>query len=265
MNTVSVPSPRPMLRSVALPTEHGGWGLTLEPVLLGLLVAPSVAGLAIGGAAFLAFVARTPVKLVLVDRYRHRRLERTRAATWVAAVELALLTVLVTVAVALAGATWLIPLAPAAVLFGVELWFDTHSRSRRLLPELCGAVGIAAVVSAIVLADRGAGTLALALWMVLAARAVASVTFAQGQVHRLRRGEWSKRTSDVAQLAGALIALAAALVDFSVWSGSVCVLVIVAVQGGWSRGPARPAKVVGLWQLAFGLSLVAATAVGVLV
>ena len=57
MNTVSVPSPRPMLRSVALPTEHGGWGLTLEPVLLGLLVAPSVAGLAIGGAAFLVFVA----------------------------------------------------------------------------------------------------------------------------------------------------------------------------------------------------------------
>ena len=204
------------------------------------------------------------MKVVLVDRYRHRRLERTRTATWVAAVELVLLAVLVTVAVVLAGATWMIPLAPAGVLFGIELWFDARSRSRRLLPELCGAVGIAAVVSAIVVADGGSGMLALALWMVLAARAVASVTFAQGQVHRLRHGDWSKRASDVAQLAGAVIALAAALVDPSVWSGAVCVLAIVAVQLAWSRGPARHAKVVGMWQMVFGLSLVAATALGVL-
>ncbi|VAV92581.1 Putative membrane-spanning protein, partial [hydrothermal vent metagenome] len=28
------------VRSIALPTEHGGWGFTLEPILLGLLVAP---------------------------------------------------------------------------------------------------------------------------------------------------------------------------------------------------------------------------------
>jgi hypothetical protein len=32
---------RSRLRSVALPSEHGGWGLTLEPAVLGLLVAPS--------------------------------------------------------------------------------------------------------------------------------------------------------------------------------------------------------------------------------
>ena len=165
----------------------------------------------------------------------------------------------------LAGVTWLIPLAPAGVLFGVELWFDARSRSRRLLPELCGAVGIAAVVSAIVVADDGSGWLALALWMVLAARAIASVTFAQGQVHRLRHGDWSKRTSDVAQLVGAVIALGAVLVDSSVWSGAVCVLAIVAVQVAWSRGPARRAKVVGIWQMVFGLALVVATALGVLV
>lgn len=30
---------RSTLRAVAIPTEHGGWSLTLEPVLLGLLVA----------------------------------------------------------------------------------------------------------------------------------------------------------------------------------------------------------------------------------
>ena len=39
---------RPLWRSVAIPTEHGGWGLTLEPVVLGLAVAPSLAGIALG-------------------------------------------------------------------------------------------------------------------------------------------------------------------------------------------------------------------------
>ena len=55
-----------------MPDEHGGWGLTAEPALLGLLVAPSWAGAALGIAAFLAFLVRTPLKLVLVDRWRGR-------------------------------------------------------------------------------------------------------------------------------------------------------------------------------------------------
>jgi hypothetical protein len=264
MSAISAPSPRATWRSVAVPTEHGGWGLTLEPVLLGMLVAPSAAGLALGGAAFLAFVARVPLKIVLVDRYRHRRLERTRIAARLAAAELTLLAVLVTVAVVLAGAAWMIPLAPAAVLFGIELWFDRRSRSRRLLPELCGAVGIAAVASAIVVADNGSALLAIGLWLILAARAVASVAFAHTQVHRLRDGAWSTRTSDLAQLGGLVIALIAALVEPLVGWGALCVVAVVAVQFGWSRGPARSAKVVGLWQMVFGLAVVAMTALGVL-
>ena len=47
-------------RGVAVPTEHGGWGLTAEPVLLGLLVAFSWPGLLIGSAALLAFLAARP-------------------------------------------------------------------------------------------------------------------------------------------------------------------------------------------------------------
>ena len=59
-----------------IPSEHGGWGLTLEPALLGLLVAPSIAGGALAIAAFLAFLVRTPLKVLLVDRRRHRELDR---------------------------------------------------------------------------------------------------------------------------------------------------------------------------------------------
>src|SRR5690606_5227391 len=90
----ATPAARSTLRSVAMPTEHGGWGLTLEPGLRALLVEPSVAGALLAVAAVLAFVARTPLKLVLVDRWRGRSLPRTRLATRVAAVELVALAAL---------------------------------------------------------------------------------------------------------------------------------------------------------------------------
>ncbi len=57
-------------RAVGLPDEHGGGSLTAEPALLGLLVAPSGAGVALAAAGLIVFVAWTPLKLVLVDRRR---------------------------------------------------------------------------------------------------------------------------------------------------------------------------------------------------
>ena len=175
-------------RAVAIPSEHGGWGLTLEPVLLGLVVAFSWSGLAIGSAAFVAFLVRTPLKLAVVDRRRHRSLPRTRLATRIAAVELVVLAALGASALWSAGAEWLIPVLIAVPLVAVELWFDIRSRSRRLVPELAGAVGIAAVAASITVAGDEGWRLAVALWMMLAARAVASIPYVRTQIVRARRG-----------------------------------------------------------------------------
>src|SRR5919107_5545462 len=68
------------LRTIALPTEHGGWGITLEPVVLGLLVAPSLAGAGLALATVGAFLARHPFKIVAGDRRRGRRFARTPVA-----------------------------------------------------------------------------------------------------------------------------------------------------------------------------------------
>jgi hypothetical protein len=199
----------------------------------------------------------------LVDRQRHRWLPRTRLATGVAAAELAVLGALTVVALAAAGARWLLPLAVALPCFAVELWFDVHGHGRRLAPELAGAVGITAVVAAIALADDTSASLAIALWMVLGARATASVPFARGQVRRLRRGAQPMRVTDLAQAAGAALAVVAWVVEPDVLLGSIAVLAVVVTQLVWSRRPPRPAKVVGLRQLALGLLVVAATAIGV--
>jgi hypothetical protein len=250
-------------RAVVVPSEHGGWGLTLEPALLGLLVAPSLAGGALAVAAFLAFVVRTPLKVVLVDRRRQRKLERDHFARQVLVAELAVLLAMVAITTADAGLDWVLPFAVALPLFATELWFDSRSRSRRLVPELCGAIGICAVAASIALAGGESAALAIALWCVLAARAVASVPFARTQVLRLRTTPPSPRTSDLAQLAGVVLAAVAVAIDEAVLLGAVAVVLVTLVQFAWSRGPARPAKTVGFAQLGFGLAVVFATAIGV--
>jgi hypothetical protein len=254
---------RPTWRAVTVPTEHGGWGLTFEPALLGLLVAPSIAGGALAVAAVAAFLVRTPLKTLLVDRRRHRELERDRLARRVAAVEMVVLLVMVAVAFARAGTDWVVPFAIALPLFAIELWFDARSRGRRLVPELCGAVGISATVAAIAIAGGEGSALAFALWLVLAARAVASVPFARVQVLRLRATPPSTITSDLALGAAVVLAAVAYAVDQAVLAGAVAVVVVTLVELAWSRGPARPAKVVGFAQLGFGLAVVVATAIGV--
>ena len=230
-------------RSVAIPREHGGWGLTLEPVLLGLLVAWSLPGLLLGIAAFGAFLLRTPLKL--------------------AAVELMVVVTAVAGVVVSSGWRWALPVVVAAPLVFVEGWYDVRSRSRRLVPELSGAVGISATAAAIVLADRDDVALAGALWLVLAARSVGSIPFVRAQIARLHRGATGVHGSDLAQFAAVVVAAFAAIVDTRVIAGAVTIALIAAIQIVWSRRPIPPIKVVGFQQMALGLALVAATAIGV--
>ncbi len=251
-------------RAVAIPDEHGGWGLTAEPALLGLLVAPSWAGVALATAAFAAFLLRTPFKLVLVDRHRHRWLPRSRLAARIAAVELGVMLLIALVAVSLAGWSWLGPVAVAVPLVGVELWFDMRSRGRRLVPELCGSIGIAAVVASVALAGGADARLAVGLWLVLAGRGVASIPFVRVQIARLRHGSGSVAVSDKAQMVGGGVAIAAVAVDPAVAPGALAVAALAVAQMIWVRRPLVPAKVIGLRQLGLGLAIVAVTAAGVL-
>lgn len=220
-------------RAVAMPSEHGGWGLTLEPVLLGLLVAWSTAGVALGIAAFTAFLLRTPAKLVAVDIRRGRWLDRSRLALRIAIVETVVLAAAVAVAIMVAGWVRLVPVLVAGPLVAIELSFEIRSRGRRLVPEVCGAVGIAAVAASIVLAGDRMG---------------------QGPV-------WQ---SDLAQVAAVAIVTVAMMVDRRLLAGLVGVLLLTLAQSVWVRQAPIPAKRLGLRETAIGIALVAVTAVGVL-
>ncbi|MDX1690538.1 MAG: YwiC-like family protein [Acidimicrobiia bacterium] len=249
-------SRRPVVRAVALPSEHGGWSLTLEPVLLGLVVAPSGAGVLLGVAALVSFLLRTPVRLLLVDAYRRRRLPRTRVAALVAGVEAAVLVAAIGGAVVLAASPFWWPLAAAAPLVVVAFAFDAVSRSRRLLPEVTGSVGIAAVAAAVVLADGGADDLAAGLWIVAAARAIAAVGHVRVQVRRTKGQAPGIVENDLAQLV-AVAAVGFGLVgDLVTAVGAAAVGILAVVHLALVRVRPVPVAVLGAQQVVLGLAVV---------
>src|SRR5947209_15528656 len=60
-------APMPLLRPLALPTEHGGWGFLLEPLVLAMIVAPSWCGALICAAGVCGLLTRQPLKLAMQD------------------------------------------------------------------------------------------------------------------------------------------------------------------------------------------------------
>lgn len=251
-------------RSVALPTEHGGWSLTLEPALLGLLVSWSWPGSALGLAALVAFVARTPLKLVLVDRWRGRWLDRTGLAARIAAAELVIFAALVGYAATTAEPGFWLPLAVAAPLVGVELWYDMRSRSRRLIPELAGSIGIGSIATAIALADGASNRVAWGLWLVIAARSSAAIAYVRTQILRTRSRPGPRWHSDLAQLAALAIAAGGWSAGLVPGAAVAVIAAMAAVNLVALRLPSRRAVVIGIQQMVVGIVVIVTTAVAVL-
>ena len=251
------------LRSIALPTEHGGWGFTLEPILLGLLVAPTWAGLGLAIATTAVFLARRPVKLVSTDLVRKRWVPRSRIALWFAlgygALSLAGLGVTISTA---AGPFWW-PLVAAAPLAAVSVQADAQSRNRGLIPELAGGIAMGSAAAAIAMAADWDWVAAFGLWLVLAARSYAAIILARAQVRRAKDQPYDGSSVYAAQVVALLVVgLAASLAIAPLLSALGIFLLGAGAFASLARPPV-PAKTVGWTQMVFGLIIVFLTAAGV--
>jgi len=193
-------------KNVALPAEKGSWSLVSEPILLGLLIAPSWAGLALAVGAFAFFLFNRPLKIFWGDRRKGRVYERTRLAVRFIALYGA-------IAVAACGLAWLLggwrPFAPfllAAPLLLVFMIYDQRP-GRYWQAELAAPAAFAAVVSAVTLAGGLGWTPSLALWGFMIARSVPAVLFVRARL-RLDKG---KAAGPEDSLPGALLAHVLAL------------------------------------------------------
>ena len=238
---VAPSSSSPSLRAVALPTEHGGWGLLLEPLLLGLLVAPSGPGAAVAVAALGAFLWRHPARLVASDWSRAASYPRTRVALAVAAGYAAVALAAGLVALGTARGALVALIAAAAPFAVVYLAHDLRLRSRSVVAELSGAVALSAGAAAVALAAGWPVSRAFGLWLLVAGRAVGSVVDVRCRLRR-QRGMPSPVWPVWLAEAAFVVAAGAASYAGAVPMWATPVLVALLVRSAWNLRPGAPPR-----------------------
>jgi hypothetical protein len=254
----SIFPPGVSVRKIAIPVEHGGWGILFEPILLGLIAFPSVAGLLISLAAVGAFFARQPLKLALVDWRRGRIYPRTRTSAFLAAGFAFSAALLLAGAIASSGSRILLPLLLAAPLAMIQVWFDAKNDSRRLLPELSGAAAMSGVAGMIALAAGGGWLLAAVIWSVMVGRALPTILYVRSRVLMERGAGVSRAIPILAHVAAVLVALvlfANALAPIVVPIALALLLLRCAIGLSPLRLRASP-RAVGFTEIAWGVATV---------
>jgi hypothetical protein len=252
------------LKTLALPVEHGGWGFLIEPVVVGLAMAPSSAGACLAVGALFAFLARHPLRLWLMDRRKGARHPRTGLAALVAAGYAALALLLLAGALALPGAAFWAPLVAAAPFGLAALGFDALGRSREALPEAAGAVALGAAVTAIAQAGGAPAGLAWGAWLLLALRAVSAVLYVRARLRLDRALPAGPGLVHGLHGAALLASVALATAGLGPWLAVAAFLVLLARAAlGLSarRSRVRP-QVVGFQEMGYGLATVLALALG---
>jgi len=262
-STRSETAPAPRWTAVALPAEHGGWGLLLEPIALGLAIAPSLSGLGLAIAALFVFLGRLPFRLALQDRLRGGFYPRTRLA-WRLAVAFGMAAMAFGIP-SLVGAprpAWL-ALALAAPLGLVQLRFDLRNRGRDLVPEMLGAVALSASTPIVALVGGAPVAVAFAAGGLIAVRAFSAILYVRA---RLRRARGLPSDRKPALLSHALALAAAGALTWSQlgpWLGVVAFALLAAraLHGLGLAPPVRP-QVVGVQEVVWGVCTVVLLAVG---
>lgn len=252
-------------QTVALPTEHGGWGFISEPILLGLLLAPTWGGWALGVAAFAAFLLRHPLKLYIKDMRAGRSVPRTLAArrfvliyggVMAAAVIILLLRMPSPIA--------LLPVALAIPFIGVQLWQDVRNMGRSLTAEVAGAMATGAFASGIVLLDDWALAAAMGLWLALAAKGITAVLYVRSRLRLERYKPASRLLTLIMHGMGMLLLLVMVSYELLPWTAPLAMLILTLRAGvGLSQfRKTRPAKVIGIQEMVYGFGFVILVALG---
>lgn len=238
------------------PREHGSWSLALEPLVLALLVAPSLGGIVLTAAALLAMLARRPLKICI----REVRLERRQNARFIlASISAASAGLLLTVALTNPSGwwPWLALAAVCALLFGT---LDVKNEARSQLAEIAGTATFCLVSAAIVELGCGSSRRATCVAIVAAARCIPTVLFVRTY---LRSGKAPIGTVPISWgpslvAAGVGVSLVgfrlvpSITAFFLVWFGFRAVLLA-------KIKPRVPARTIGISEMIAGASFVLAT------
>jgi hypothetical protein len=255
---------RVRLRPLLLPVEHGGWALLLEPVVIGLIAAPSAASAWLALAALSLFLSRQPLRVVMDDVAERRRVPRTQVAGIVAVVYLGLAALFGGAASRVAGQSFWPMVAVAALWALVQIGFDAARASRRLLPELAGVAALGGVAAAMGRATGWSTPDAVGLWAAAAMRTAPAIVTVRVRVRRLH-GEPADGVGPAIAHGFACVGAFALALTGLVPGGAVIVAVLSAIRAAWTLRagqPVLPASRLGPQELVAGL--VTAAVIGLL-
>lgn len=252
------------LKLIALPIEHGSWGFLLEPLLAGLLLAFSPAGLWISLMVIGAFLTRQPLKVLLSDWLAKRNLPQTSMALKFVLLYSAIFWVglIGSILTAPLAAFW--PFALIAPLAVYQIYCDVSRQSRKLIPELTGAVAISSSVAAIALADGWAWPNALALWAIFVARLIPSILYVR---NRLRLEKGKEFSFWIPTLTSILSVILVGVLAFNKLSPVLTVLLMMVLLFRTVLGlsPYRTkmkAMQIGVWEVIYGLLTALSVVIG---
>lgn len=255
---------RVRLRPIALPIEHGGWSLLFEPIILGLLLAPSLVGLCISIGAIGAFLARHPFKLAIIDRRRNRRSLRTALAERFALLYSVIGALGLAFAIAIGGTAMLLPLLIAAPITIIQLFNDAMGRSRALIAELAGSIATPALATAIVLGSGWSYATAFGLWAILAARNVPTILYLRARLKLLHGKSASPAVVIVVHVLAVCMVFGLALAGSAPFLSVIAVVtLLLRALTGFSKSDQHvTAKRLGLREVGFGAITVFAVVLG---
>ncbi|MBX3282860.1 MAG: YwiC-like family protein [Acidobacteria bacterium] len=251
-------------KSIALPVEHGAWGFLFEPLIAGVIIAPSIAAPFIPLLAIGAFLTRQPLKFFLGDWQQKRTLPRTRIARKF---------VLIFGGIALFGLLGTLIFAPlhsflpfvlAAPLVIYLIVQDIARQTRHLMPELLAAAALASSISVLALAGGFASHFALALWAIILARLIPSILYVR---NRVRMGK-QKEFAIFAPIASHVAALLLVIGIYYIGLASLLTVVMaafLACRAIYGLSPYRQklsAKAIGVWEVIYGVIYALSIGVG---
>ena len=251
------------LRPIALPVEHGGWSLLLEPIALGLLLAPSRSGALLSVSAVALFLARHPGKLAINDWRNGRRGQRTKLAQGFALAYFLVAVLAAALAIKIGGMAFLFPLGLAAPFLIIQSAFDAVNRSRSLVAELAGSIATGSMASAIAISGGWPRSAAFALWAIMAARSAPTILYLRARLRLMRQRPASSGIAIAAHLFALLAVLCLAWSGLAPWLGVLAmgVLLVRAFLGLLSSRPVTPQRL-GVGELLFGIFAVASVFLG---
>lgn len=250
-------------KSVALPAEHGSWSLVSEPILLGMLIAPTWTGVALVAAAFALFLFNRPFKIYWGDSRRGRTYERTHVARRYALIYGTIALIATLSALILGGWRPFVPFALAAPLLLLFMYYDQRP-GRHWQAELSAPVAFSAVVMSVALAGGFPWLVSLALWGFMVARAVPAILFVRARL-RLDKGKPISPWGTVA--AHILAAVAVGLMVLPGWLPTTAAFAAVMLLGRaiWGLSVYRwrsSIKALGFLETGAGLLSVLLVAIG---